>query len=106
MEFDNQPPLNDKARRLAESKKLTLQPIHADVSPEEAEGEAVARHLAGPAIANVSNDIDQVAPLVEPSKQLLKEPVKNTRRSARLLFSIVVTIGVLVVGVGFFIFVS
>jgi hypothetical protein len=73
MEFDSNSPVNDEARRLAESKKLTLQPVHTDVAPEEIEGETVARHLAGPAIANVSNDIEQDTASIQPSEGILQQ---------------------------------
>lgn len=72
MEFDNNAPVSDDQRRLAESKKITLQPVHTDVQPDgPADTEIVARHLNEPAIANIETDTEQnIAPL-QPSDGLL-----------------------------------
>jgi hypothetical protein len=72
MEFDHDTPANDEQRRLAEAKKITLQPIHADIQPDETrDSEIAAHHLASPAIANIPNDIEQDTVPIQPSKGLL-----------------------------------
>jgi hypothetical protein len=74
MEFDNNAPVTDDQRRLAESKKLTLQPVHSDVEPDApADAEIAARHLNEPAIANVETDTEQNVAAVQPSSGLLAD---------------------------------
>ncbi len=86
MEFDKETPVSDEERRLAETKKLTLQPVHADVAPDEmSDGETVARHLAGPAIANAPNDTEQDTRPVMPSKELLEAKPLPPRHMATLI---------------------
>ena len=80
MEFDKNTPASEEDRRLAEAKKLTLEPLHSDIAPEpEPDAEIVARHLNDGALANVPNDTEQASNAVQPSKGMLqnKQPVKR-----------------------------
>jgi len=86
MEFDNntQPTetTDAKARQLAESKKLTLQPIHNDVTPEDdPDTQVVAQHLVGPAIGNIPTDTEQSAPIIQPSPGLLHQEGSGSKKS-------------------------
>lgn len=79
MEFDNNKPVSDEQRRLAESKKLTLQPIHADVQPEDkSDSEIVTGHLTAPAIANVPNDTEQDTAPIQPSRGLTDKHLRKS----------------------------
>lgn|GEM_PF-1443945 len=71
MEFDKDTAsVSDEQRRSAETKKLTLEPIHGDVTPEETpDSEVVAQHLTGPAIQNAPNDIEQGRQPIQPAPQ-------------------------------------
>jgi len=102
MEFDNQnTPVSDDQRRLAESKKLTLQPVHGDVAPEETpDSEIAAHHLSDPAIANVTNDTEQTASLVQPSKGLLAEHPAESARKKRSPLPVVIVAAVVVTCAG------
>ena len=105
---DNTPqrPISDEQRRLAETKKITLQPIHGDVEPESpSDAEIASRNAAAPALANTGSDIEQDASLVEPSKGLLKEPSETVHHSSISMFLIIAAAGILAVGIGFFIFI-
>lgn len=82
MEFDTNTPPTDDARLLAEVKKLTLQPVHSDVTPEDLpDSVVVANHLRAGAIANVSTDIEQDAPLIAASQEATAE---HPRQQAKL----------------------
>lgn len=89
MEFDNNDtntPITDEQRRLAASKKVTLQPMHGDISPEgQTDAEIAAHHLAGPAIANVPNDTEQNTRPVMPSKEYLEVSPLPKRHMATLV---------------------
>jgi hypothetical protein len=81
MEFEKNAPVSDEARRLAETKKVTLKPIHGDVAPEELSDSVVAaQHINGQPIANVGHASEQNTPLVQPSKEILAivPPEKKT----------------------------
>jgi hypothetical protein len=79
MEFDKNAPISDDQRRLAEARQITLQPIHADLSPEEeSDSEIATRHIIAPAIGNVETDIEQTTAPVQPSKGLLNNQSTGT----------------------------
>lgn len=76
MEFekDSKPSqgVSDEERRLAESKKLQLTPIHADLAPDDdSDAEIAARHLAAPAIKNAPGDVEQESRRLTPRKTTL-----------------------------------
>jgi LPS O-antigen subunit length determinant protein (WzzB/FepE family) len=104
MEFENNTPVPEQDRRLAEAKKLTLQPLHTDVAPEpEPDAEIVARHLSDGVIANAPNDTEQAGPTVRPSKGLLEstQPVKQraTLKPSFIVVLIVIIGGLITVGI-------
>lgn len=67
MEFEGDKPISEDEVRLAQSRQVTLQPLHSDVTPDALPDEAVASaHLSSDAIGNVAGDIEQDAPLVRP----------------------------------------
>lgn len=64
MEFDQNTnnTISDEARRKAETKQVTLQPIHGDVSPDDVPAsEVAAQHLNAGPIANSPNDTEETA---------------------------------------------
>ena len=72
MEFEDNRPTSEADRRLAEAKKLTLQPVHADVHPEgPLDSEIAAAHVNGQAIANVSNDTEEATTQLQPTQSFL-----------------------------------
>jgi hypothetical protein len=72
MEFEKDAPTSDADRRLAEAKKLTLQPLHADITPDAVQDSEIAtRHIIEPAIANASNDMEDSATRIMPTQSLL-----------------------------------
>lgn len=77
MEFDNNntptPQDNDEARKLAEAKRVTVQPLHNDVTPEPDAAE-VTREANGPAAPNTPNETEQTKPVIEPSREILNQP--------------------------------
>ena len=63
MELETNTPISDEARLLAQSKKLTLQPVHADVAAEDIpDSVIVARHLTQGAVGNLDIDTEQNTP--------------------------------------------
>lgn len=72
MEFESNVPTSDEDRRLAEAKKLILQPIHMDVAPDAPQDSVIsARHLVEPPIGNMLNDTEESTSRVLPTKSLL-----------------------------------
>ena len=56
--------VSDAARRAAETRQLTITPLHDDIVPEdEPDSIRVAQHLSGPAIPNVLNDTEDTGSL-------------------------------------------
>ena len=67
MELETNTSPQDDARLLAQAKKLTLQPVHADVSPEDLpDSIVVAQHINGGAVANLDIDTEQNVPAIIP----------------------------------------
>lgn len=68
MELDTNTPVSDDARLLAQAKKLTLQPIHADVVADEMpDSVIVAQHLTQAPVGNLAIDTEQNSPLIIPT---------------------------------------
>jgi hypothetical protein len=94
MEFEDSRPTSEADRRLAEAKKLTLQPVHADVHPEgPLDSEIAAAHVNGQAIANVSNDTEEMTTQLQPTQSFLDavQPTvaTSTPQSRRLVFGVI-----------------
>lgn len=108
MEFDNNAsPVNDEQRRLAESKKLTLEPLHADISPEAvSDSEIATRHLLEPAVGNVANDTEQNTVPIQPSKSTLDAPSPSSEHKKPLYVTVTLSIALVVVVAGAFFFFS
>lgn len=67
MNENNLRPITDEDRRLAESKKLTLDPIHTRVVTDDIPDEQLAtHHLISPPIANAPNDTEQNSQPIQP----------------------------------------
>ena len=67
MEFDNNTQINDEQRRLAEAKKLVLQPIHSDIAPESTANANDTSSINISPIANIESDTEQNATLIQPA---------------------------------------
>ena len=68
MELETNTPISDEERLLAQSKKLTLQPVHTDIAPDDMpDSVIVAQHLTQGALANIAIDTEQNTPAVIPS---------------------------------------
>lgn len=93
MEFEDNRPTSDADRRLAEAKKLTLQPVHADIQPEgPLDSEIAARHANGPAIANVSIDTEEATTQLQPTQSILgttNDVPASTAQPRRLVFGLI-----------------
>jgi hypothetical protein len=104
MELDTNSPVSDEQRRLAESKKLTLQPVHSEVIPEDLpDAEIAARHMNEPAIANAKNDTEQDVAVIQPSGGLLQEQRTEGRTNGLVIATVAVAISItLLFGVFYF----
>jgi hypothetical protein len=69
MEFETNTAPPDDARLLAQAKKVTIAPVHSDVTPDDLPDSVIAaQHVNSGAIANVSNDIEQDAAPITPAE--------------------------------------
>ncbi len=90
MEFEDNTPVSDEDRRLAEAKKLTLQPMHAGITPELlSDNEIATRHIIEPAIINTTNDTEQMAARVMPTQSLLQSQSNAKPQTNKLLAGII-----------------
>lgn len=90
MEFEDNKPVSDEDRRLAEAKKLTLQPMHTDITPEDlSDSEIGNRHILEPAITNVSNDTEQMVAQIMPTQSFLDAKSRTKPQTYKLLASII-----------------
>jgi hypothetical protein len=100
MEFDNNSPVSDDQRRLAETKRITLQPMHVDIAPEPIpEAEAAASYASQPMAANIDIDTEQNASLIQPSKGLVSNARSNSRHTATKVIAAVSTVTLICIGV-------
>lgn len=100
MEFDNNTPVSDEQRRLAEAKKITIQPVHTDIQPDDLpDAEIATRHVLEPAIPNVSSDVEQNTAPIAPSAGVLKRKVTPPRRRVTLTLVGICLIGIAITSV-------
>lgn len=98
MEFDKDKPVSDEERRLAEAKKVTVQPIHANITPDDiSDSEIAASHINGQPIANPPNDIEQDAP---PVRHLDSDSRTDPKTGKQALSLIAVTLVVTGLAIG------
>lgn len=105
MEFENDQPTDDEQRRLAKVKKIVLQPLHGDITPDAIPDAEISMtsssHDTAPNTATESEDTS-TKQLVQPTKSALnKTPVStsnSTPSSGRLAFTaLVVMVFVLII---------
>lgn len=90
MEFEENKPTSDADRRLAEAKKLTLQPLHGDIAPDDIPDSAIAaRHMSEPAIANISNDIEESQAYIQPTESVMNLSPQALPQTRKLLLSLI-----------------
>ena len=97
MEFDkNTQPISDEARRIAETKQVTLQPIHGDIAPDPLpDAEVVAHHIIAPAIGNTPNDTEQTSSYLQPSREVSAE--EQPKRNVPSLSKVTIASGAVIV---------
>jgi hypothetical protein len=106
MEFDKDAPVSDEQRRLAEAKKITLQPVHSNIAPEViSDSEIAARHVNGQPIGNTDNDTEQNMPLIKPAHNPSgsQSPNPNIKKQALGFALIALATAGLVIAIGFYI---
>lgn len=103
MEFDNNSSVSDDQRRLAETKRITLQPMHADIAPEPTpEAEIAADYATRPMAANIGIDTEQNASLIQPSRGFTGNAQSNnssSRHTATKVIAAISTVTLICVGV-------
>ena len=93
MEFEENKPTSDEDRRLAEAKKLTLQPVHENIMPDSLPDTVLgARHLSEPAIANMTNDTEATATFIQPTNSILGQQRGSSKSQSKLIAGIVIGI--------------
>ena len=75
---------------MAQSKKLTLEPVHADVTVDETpDAVVVGQHLAQGAIANIDADTEQnTAPIIAADADTAAIPAKKDQTRIYILTGI------------------
>ena len=109
MNENNTPPITDEQRRLAESKKLTLDPIHTRVVTDDVPDEQLAtNHLVSPPIANVPNDTEQNSQPIQPAQnnRVEDQPIQQAslwhRSAPGIIILVIFIFGGVVTGAVFF----
>lgn len=79
MELETNTPTPDEARLLAQSKKLTLQPVHDDVAADDVpDSVLVAQHLTSGPVGNIAIDTEQnVASIPLADAEVSDEEIAN-----------------------------
>lgn len=100
MEFEKDAPISDEQRRLAETKKVTLQPVHEGVTPDDISDSQIANsHINGQPIANTQNDTEQDAVVLLHADRVIQDNTSAAprRQSLILITTIVGVASVLIV---------
>lgn len=80
MEFENNQPTDDEQQRLAAAKKVTLQPLHAGITPDPIPDAEIAARITQETSPNIASDAEDTtaARLVQPSKSALDKQSART----------------------------
>ncbi len=90
MEFEENKPTSEEDLRRSEAKRLTLQPLHADISPDDpSDSEIGSRHANEPLIGNSGSDIEESASIMQPTQSLLNARLADQPQAKKLFFGIV-----------------
>lgn len=100
MEFDNNTQINDEQRHLAEAKKLVLQPIHSNITPEETASPNDTSSINMQPIANIESDTEQNATLIQPAGTIDTLDDKDNKKQTIILASATVVSAGLIFIVG------
>lgn len=112
MEFEQDTPVSDDERRLAEARKLILSPLHSDIQPESTpELDEAYSERATQTQANVSNDIEDTSnnvTLVTPSKSALQRLSQKTDPAStrKMVIPVVIVVGIFVLVIATLLFTS
>jgi len=104
MEFEKNAPVSDEQRHLAEAKRITLQPAHTNVAPEDiSDSEIARRHINGQPIGNVSNDIEQNASTLQQADDTTESNTPSVRKQSVAIILIPFGVAILVIGASLYI---
>lgn len=94
MEFDHDTSVSDDQRRLAEAKRITVRPIHANITPDPMpDAEISAGHTGDPPVANIDIDTEQNRRPLAPSPSALKDlEASDSQRTGAIVITIVIAI--------------
>jgi len=97
MEFEDNQPTDDEQQRLTAAKKITLQPLHAGITPDPIPDAEIAVRNTQEISPNISNDAEDTTAsrLVQPSKSALdiqspSAPSRIQSRSAWPIFALTI----------------
>jgi len=101
MEFEKNAPVSDEQRRLADSKKITLQPTRTDIAPEDvSESEIASTHINGQPIDDIHNNVTQDSQTDNTSSS----STPNAHKQSALMVTVIAGIGVILIVASLFIF--
>lgn len=91
MEFEGNSPVSEAERHLAQSRQVTILPLHADITPDDLPAEAIAAaHLSDGAVANVTGDIEQEARTLQPLTSAISAgDTTNKPHTGRVVLTII-----------------
>jgi len=93
--------ISDEMRIKAETKQVTLQPLHGDIQADDiSDSERIAHHLAAGPIANSPNDTEQTD--FSSAKQQSNEQPPVSHRIAAFAVAIVAVCGISTIALMFF----
>jgi hypothetical protein len=100
MEFDNNTQIDDERRRLAEAKKLVLQPIHSDIVPESTANANDTSSINISPIANIESDTEQNAAPIQPAGAIDILDKKDNKKQTIIFASATIASAGLIFAVG------
>lgn len=99
MEFEKNAPVSEEQRRLAETKKVQVQPVHDNITPDDiADSEIASSHINGQPIANIQTDMEQDTPTLQQADTTIhQDHPTDHKKSAMMIATIVGVASVLIV---------
>ncbi|MDN5274794.1 MAG: hypothetical protein JWP06_695 [Candidatus Saccharibacteria bacterium] len=104
MEFEKDAPVSDEQRQLAEAKKITVQPAHTNIIPEDiSDSEIANQHINGQPIGNVRNDIEQDMPTLRPADDTTHSSAPEIHKRSLMMIVIIVGVACIIIAASLFV---
>ena len=95
---DKSPEITNPDRFAASTRRITMMPVHENVSPEGADGQIVASHITSAPLANLPIDEESTAPAAA-QPQTTQVPAQGGKNTHKIALAVSITVVVVLIAI-------